>query len=76
MTAMIDCDDDDDDDEEGDKCGEGGTVFSCKRAMSGNVSPSPKRTLSKGIFQIVQFYKFKTCNCTLNNICICSLSNV
>ena len=29
---------DDEDDYKGDGGGEGGTVFSCKRAMSGNVS--------------------------------------
>ena len=60
MTTTIDCDDDDDC--EGDKGGEGGTVFSCKRAMSGNVSRSPKRTLCKGTIpdsnalQVVYFF--------------------
>ena len=32
----------DDDDGKGDDGGEGGTVFRCKRAMSGNVSPKSK----------------------------------
>ena len=39
-------DDDEDYNSKGDSGGEGGTVFSCKRAMSGNVS-CPKSVFQK-----------------------------